>query len=57
MSNDRERVISISLTESEWREFVARQPEPVEWLRARIRDEVQQPAAPASGRVPERQLA
>jgi hypothetical protein len=40
MSNDRDRVISISLTESEWQAFVARQPQPVNWLRERIRDEV-----------------
>jgi hypothetical protein len=40
MSNDRERVISITLSESEWQAFVARQPQPVNWLRERIRDEV-----------------
>ena len=40
MSNERERVISITLTESEWQAFVARQPQPVNWLRDRIRDEV-----------------
>jgi hypothetical protein len=43
MSNDgddRDRVISISLSESEWQAFVARQPQPVHWLRERIRDEV-----------------
>jgi hypothetical protein len=43
MSNDREdrdRVLSISLSESEWQAFVARQPQPVHWLRERIRDEV-----------------
>jgi hypothetical protein len=40
MSNDRDRVISISLSESEWQAFVARQPQPVTWLRERIRDEV-----------------
>lgn len=40
MSNDRERVISITLSESEWQAFVARQPQPVVWLRDRIRDEV-----------------
>jgi hypothetical protein len=40
MSNDRDRVISIPLTESEWQAFVARQPQPVNWLRERIRDEV-----------------
>lgn len=40
MSNDRERVISITLSESEWQAFIARQPQPVTWLRDRIRDEV-----------------
>jgi hypothetical protein len=41
MSHDRERVISISLTEAEWRAFIARQPRPVDWLRAQIRAEMQ----------------
>ena len=41
---ERERVISITLTESEWQAFVARQPRPVDWLRARICDELQRPA-------------
>jgi hypothetical protein len=40
MSNERERVISITLSEAEWQAFVARQPQPVAWLRDRIRDEV-----------------
>ena len=40
MSNDRDRVISITLTEAEWQAFIARQPQPVLWLRERIRDEV-----------------
>jgi hypothetical protein len=43
MSNERERVISISLSEAEWQAFVARQPQPVHWIRERIRDEVQAP--------------
>ena len=43
MSNDRERVISITLSESEWKAFVERQPQPVTWLRERIRDEVSTP--------------
>ena len=43
MSNERERVISITLSESEWQAFVARQPQPVNWLRERIRDEVTVP--------------
>jgi hypothetical protein len=40
MNAERDRVISISLTEAEWRAFVARQPRPVDWLRARILIEV-----------------
>ena len=40
MSNDRERVISITLSETEWQAFIARQPQPVNWLKDRIRDEV-----------------
>jgi hypothetical protein len=40
MSNDRDRVISITLSEAEWQAFIARQPQPVNWLRERIKDEV-----------------
>ena len=43
MSNERERVISVTLSEAEWQAFVARQPQPVNWLRERIRDEVTAP--------------
>jgi hypothetical protein len=45
MSNERDRVICVSLTEAEWQAFIARQPQPVQWLRDRIRDLVEQPAA------------
>ena len=48
MSNDRDRVISITLSEAEWQAFIARQPQPVNWLRDRIRDEVRAEARPAS---------
>jgi hypothetical protein len=41
MATERDRVISITLTEAEWRAFIARHPHPVDWLRARILDEVQ----------------
>ena len=37
MSNERDRVISITLSESEWQAFIARQPQPVLWLREQIR--------------------
>jgi hypothetical protein len=41
MGTERDRVISITLSESEWQAFIARQPQPVQWLRERIRDEAQ----------------
>ncbi len=39
MGTERDRVISITLTEAEWRAFVAAQPQPVLWLRERILEE------------------
>jgi hypothetical protein len=47
MGTERDRVISITLSESEWQAFVARQPQPVQWLRERIRDEAQAQQMPA----------
>ena len=44
MSPERERVISIVLTEAEWQAFIKQHPQPVVWLRERIRDEVQPPS-------------
>ena len=43
MGNERERVISITLSEAEWHAFVARHPQPVQWIRERIHDEVRVP--------------
>ena len=43
MSNERERVISITLSEAEWQAFIARQPQPVLWLRERIREQLAAP--------------
>ena len=51
MSTERDRVISITLSETEWQEFIARQPQPVTWLRERIRAEVQ--ATPAQQTQPQ----
>ena len=60
--SERERVISISLTEGEWQAFVARHPKPVDWLRERILSELrngavdlQERAAPPAG-LPDRRL-
>jgi hypothetical protein len=44
MQHDRVRVISVSLSEAEWQAFVARHSSPVDWLRARILDELARPA-------------
>jgi hypothetical protein len=41
MGNERDRVISITLSEAEWQAFVARQPQPVDWLREQIRSQVE----------------
>ena len=40
MGNERDRVISITLSEAEWQAFVARQPQPVDWIREQIRSQV-----------------
>jgi hypothetical protein len=47
MSNERERVICVTLSEAEWQAFMARHPEPVNWLKERIRDEVKNPSQDA----------
>jgi len=41
LGNERDRVISITLTEAEWQAFVARHPQPVDWLREQILAELQ----------------
>ena len=40
MDTSRERVISVSLNESEWQAFVERHPQPVTWLRERIQQAI-----------------
>jgi hypothetical protein len=37
-----ERVISISLSESDWRALRSIQPEPVDWLKGKIRETIEQ---------------
>ena len=49
MTIERDRVISITLSEAEWRAFVTRHPQPVDWLRERIRSEVEEPASSKPG--------
>ena len=40
MGTERDRVISISLSEAEWRAFVAQIPQPVNWIQDRIREQL-----------------
>jgi hypothetical protein len=51
MGTERDRVISITLSESEWQAFIARQPQPVQWLRERIRVEAQAASTKSSQSV------
>ena len=46
MGNERDRVISITLSEAEWQAFVARQPQPVDWIREQIRSQVDEDVKP-----------
>jgi hypothetical protein len=52
MNFERERVISISLTEGEWQAFVARHPRPVDWLRECILGELEDGRAEPRDPVP-----
>ncbi len=47
MDTSRERVISVSLNESEWQAFTQLHPQPVLWLRERIQESLR----PGSGQT------
>jgi hypothetical protein len=40
MSDPRDHVISVVLTDAEWKAFVSLQPQPVAWLRERIAEAI-----------------
>jgi hypothetical protein len=40
MSTERDRVISLSLSEAEWQALIARHPRPVDWIREQILDQL-----------------
>jgi hypothetical protein len=48
MTTERERVICVSLTDAEWRAFVARHPEQHHWLREQILGQIDLPAGRGS---------
>lgn len=45
MTTERDRVICVSLTEAEWQAFVARCPQPVDWIRQQILSQLPSPEA------------
>ena len=46
--HDREHVISVVLTDEDWKAFLQIQPEPVSWLRERIQERIAAEHRPAS---------
>ena len=42
MTTGRDRVICVSLSEAEWRAFIARHPQPVHWIREQILGQLQE---------------
>ena len=55
MEPSRDRVISVSLNETDWQAFIQLHPQPVTWLRERIQESIgdrpaiSAPAATAAG--------
>lgn len=47
MHDDRDHVISVVLSHSDWQEFVKLQPQPAAWLRERIQEIIASKPAPA----------
>ena len=39
-TNAPDRVIHVSLSEEDWRAFIAMQPQPVKWLKERIQEAI-----------------
>ena len=46
MSDPRDHVISVVLSDEEWKAFVRLQPQPVAWLRERIAEVITSAAVP-----------
>jgi hypothetical protein len=49
VSNSVDRVLHVPLTESEWQAFLASTPQPIDWLRERIKEAIAKgaPGAPS----------
>ena len=55
VSDSVDRVIHIPLSEAEWQAFIARQPQPVQWIREQIRSQAS--PAPQPGQTQQTQTA
>jgi hypothetical protein len=49
MNTSDHRVIHVSLTEADWKAFLASQPQPVVWLKERIREAIEAARGQNSG--------
>jgi hypothetical protein len=47
VSDSVDRVIHVPLSEAEWRAFLASTPQPIAWLRERIREAIEKQGAAA----------
>lgn len=47
VSDSVDRVIHIPLSEAEWRAFLASTPQPIDWLRERIREAIEKSQNPS----------
>ena len=52
MTLNTDRVISIALTDEDWRAFTQVQPEPVMWLKARIHETIESSRTVVAGTNP-----
>ena len=48
LSDTVDRVIHVPLTEAEWKAFLATTPQPINWLRDRIKEAIENHTAPAT---------
>jgi hypothetical protein len=48
LSDTVDRVIHVPLTEAEWKAFLATTPQPIDWLRERIKEAIEKNVAPAT---------
>jgi hypothetical protein len=46
VSDSVDRVIHIPLSEAEWQAFLASTPQPIDWLRERIREAIEKSQSP-----------